>query len=97
MSEKACMYNGPMTTWFVYILLCQGGSLYTGIAKDPKKRFLEHTNGKGGAYTRSHPPIRILHTEPAKNRSAALIREAEIKRWSRTRKIKTLNLPLSEG
>lgn len=91
------MYNGPMTTWFVYILLCRDGSLYTGIAKDVQKRLNDHRSGKGGAYTRSHSPIRIVHEEPQPSRSAALRREAEIKRWSRTRKIKTLNLPLSEG
>lgn len=78
--------------WFVYILLCKGGSLYTGIAKDPKKRFLEHRNGKGGAYTRSHTPIRIVYQEPQPSRSAALKREAEIKQWGRQRKMKTFGL-----
>ena len=78
--------------WFVYILLCQGGSLYTGIARDPEKRFLEHASGKGGAYTRSHKPIRIVYIEKKKTRSAALKREAKIKRWSRDTKIQTLSL-----
>ncbi len=92
MSEKACMYNNPMTTWFVYILLCRDKSLYTGIAKDVQKRFGEHLAGRGGAYTRSHKPIRILYTEPSTSRSAALIREAEIKRWPRSKKIRTFRL-----
>lgn len=78
--------------YFVYILLCQDGSLYTGIAKDPEKRFLEHTNGKGGAYTRSHKPIRIVYTERKRTKSSALKREAQIKRWPREKKIKTLGL-----
>ena len=52
-----------MTNWFVYILLCLDNSLYTGIAKDPAKRFREHVAGKGGAYTRNHKPIRIVYTE----------------------------------
>ncbi|MDP1722267.1 MAG: GIY-YIG nuclease family protein [Candidatus Gottesmanbacteria bacterium] len=81
-----------MTRWFVYILLCRGGSLYTGIAKDPEKRLSEHKSGKGGAYTRSHPPVRIVYTQSVKSRSAALKREAEIKRWGRLKKIKTLGL-----
>lgn len=81
-----------MTVWFVYILLCRSGSLYTGIAKDPKKRFLEHISGIGGAYTRSHKPIRIVYTEKKRTRSAALKREAEIKRWNRQKKIKNLGL-----
>lgn len=75
------------TYWFVYILLCQDGSLYTGIAIDLKKRFSEHQSGKGGAYTRSHPPIRIIYQEPQPSRSAALRREAQIKRWGRQKKI----------
>lgn len=78
--------------YFVYILLCQGGTLYTGIAKDVKKRLNEHQSGKGGAYTRSHPPIRIVYQEPQPSRSAALKREAEIKQWGRQRKMKTFGL-----
>lgn len=78
--------------WFVYILICRGGSLYTGIAKDPQKRFLEHKSGKGGAYTRSHKPIRIVYTERKRTKSSALKREAEIKRWPRKKKIRTLGL-----
>ena len=49
--------------------------------------------GKGGAYTRSHKPIRIVYTEPAGSYSVALKREAEIKRWPRKKKIKILYLP----
>ena len=92
MSEKACMYNGPMTTWFVYILLCHDNSLYTGIAKDVEKRLSEHKSGNGGAYTRSHLPVRIVYQETQPNRSAALKREAQIKHWSRRMKMKNLGL-----
>lgn len=76
--------------YFVYILLCSGGSLYTGIAKDVQRRFGEHMSGKGGAYTRSHKPIRIVYIEKKKTRSAALKREAQIKRWPRKKKLKFL-------
>lgn len=76
--------------YFVYILLCHGGNLYTGIARDPEKRFLEHVAGKGGAYTRSHKPIRIVYIEKKRTRSAALKREAEIKRWPRKKKLTLL-------
>lgn len=78
--------------WFIYILLCQGGSLYTGITKDVEKRLNEHKSGRGGAYTRSHRPLRIIYTEQAESRSAALKREAEIKHWSRQKKMKALGL-----
>ncbi len=76
--------------YFVYILRCKGGSLYTGIARDPKKRFREHITGKGGAYTRSHKPIRIVYTEKASSYSTALRREHEIKRWPRQKKVRLI-------
>lgn len=78
--------------WFVYILLCKDNSLYTGITKTPEKRFLEHQNGKGGRYTRSHKPVKLVYSEGLANHSEALKRELEIKSWSRARKIHTLGL-----
>lgn len=81
--------------WYVYILLCKDGSLYTGITNNLKKRFLDHQNGKGGNYTRSHKPVKIIYSEQLKTRSDALKREFEIKSWDRTRKIKLLGLQLS--
>lgn len=73
--------------WFIYVLLCEDNSLYTGIAKDVEKRLIEHQSGGGGAYTRSHKPIRIVYIEKKKTRSAALVREAQIKRWPRKKKL----------
>lgn len=81
-----------MNTWYVYILLCDDNSLYTGISPDPQARFLAHQNGKGAKYTKSHKPIKLLYQEPATTRSEALKRELVIKSWSREKKIKELNL-----
>jgi len=78
--------------YHLYILLCSDKTLYTGIAKDPQKRFLEHQQGHGGAYTRSHPPIKIIYQEKLPDKSSALKREAQIKKLSRTKKIEILNL-----
>ncbi len=78
--------------WYVYILLCIDKSLYTGISDNPEKRFIDHKNGKGGKYTRSHKPIKIVYTETVESKSAALKREFEIKSWSRKKKIKILKL-----
>lgn len=78
--------------YYVYILLCSDNSLYTGSSNDPNKRFLAHKNGKGGAYTRSHKPIKIVHRETCQTKSEALKREAEIKSLPRSKKIKTLKL-----
>lgn len=75
------------TKWFVYILLCTDHSLYTGISPDPKKRFEEHKKGKGGAYTRSYKPIKLLYTEGHATKSEALKREIELKNMPRKIKI----------
>lgn len=81
--------------WFVYILLCKGNSLYTGASNNPQKRFLDHMNGKGGHYTKSHKTIKIVHLEEFVTKSEALKREIEIKSWNRVKKIKILGLELS--
>lgn len=73
--------------WFVYILLCKDGSLYTGISNNVKKRLSDHKEGKGGKYTRSHQPLKVVYQEELITRSEALKREAEIKSWSRQQKI----------
>ena len=65
---------------FVYILKCRDNSFYTGITNDPQKRFKEHVSGKGGRYTRSHRPVKMVYLEKTSNRSKALKREARIKR-----------------
>jgi len=80
--------------WYVYILLCNDGSLYTGASNNPKRRFQDHINGKGGAYTRSHKPVRILYTEGLSSKSDALKREIQIKSWTKEKKEKVLNLEI---
>lgn len=78
--------------WYVYILLCSDGSLYTGFSNNPDVRFSDHKNGKGGRYTRSHKPVKLLYTEQLKTKSVALKREAQIKGWSKEKKIRILKL-----
>lgn len=78
--------------WYVYVLQCNDGSLYTGISNNPDRRFLDHKNGKGGAYTRSHKPIKLLYTKKLPDKSSALMREARIKSWTRKQKITNLRL-----
>ena len=74
-------------SYFVYILECNNKALYTGITTDLKRRFEEHISGKGGAYTRSHLPVKIRYYEMTGSRSTALKREAEIKSWPRNKKL----------
>lgn len=80
--------------WFVYVLLCSDGSLYTGATNDPRQRFLDHRNDKGGAYTRSHKPVKIVYLEKLHTKSEALKRELQIKGWTREMKIRLLKLTI---
>lgn len=73
--------------YFLYILECKDGSLYTGITNDLKRRFAQHQEGKGGKYTRAKEAERILYTEKHPDRSAAQKREAEVKKLTRTKKL----------
>lgn len=79
------------STFFVYIVECADGSLYTGWAVDVERRLAEHNSGRGAAYTRSRLPVRLLYQEQASDRSSALKREREIKNWRRPRKFTLIN------
>lgn len=81
--------------WFVYILLCKNNTLYTGTTNNLEKRFSEHKNGKGGHYTRSHKPIKLIYSEELPTQSEALKRESQIKSWTRKNKIQILHLSLN--
>ncbi len=73
--------------YFVYLLKCVDGSIYTGITNDLARRLAQHKNKKGGNYTQAHPVEKLLFTEKHPTKSAALKREAEIKSWRREEKI----------
>lgn len=73
--------------YFVYLMRCADGSIYTGITTDVERRFKEHKAKLGGSYTRSHEVREILRTERYPTRAAALKREAEIKSWPRGKKL----------
>ena len=69
-----------MKHWFVYIVRCKNGSLYTGITTDVDRRINEHNKGTtAAAYTRSRRPVELVYYERVNTRSAAAQREAEIK------------------
>ena len=79
--------EGLQIMYFVYLLKCIDGSIYTGITTDLKRRLKQHKNKKGGAYTQAHTVAKIVHTEKFLSRSDALKREAEIKGWRREKKL----------
>lgn len=73
--------------YYVYILECTNKTLYTGITNNLERRLKEHQTGRGGHYTSYNPGIRIRYFEEYPTRSLAAKREAQIKRWSRTKKL----------
>ena len=76
----------PNPSWYVYMLECAGQRIYTGIAVDVDKRFLQHATGKGARFTRSFPPVRILMREAHPDRSTASKSEYAIKQLSASAK-----------
>jgi predicted GIY-YIG superfamily endonuclease len=83
--------------WFVYMLRCAGGSLYTGIAKDVKRRCQQHNDGTASRYTRSRRPTTLVWHEAQPDRSSALKREAAIKAMTRRAKFAMIRLREKAG
>ena len=75
-----------MKTWYVYILRCADGTLYTGSTDDVQRRLAVHNSGKGAKYTRGRGPVEVVYTEECESYSAALKREYAIKQLSRQEK-----------
>ena len=74
-------------TWYVYIIECNDGSLYTGITNDLDKRINAHNAGYGAKYTKSRLPVNLRYSEHVKNRSQASQREYAIKSLKKSAKI----------
>ena len=68
-----------MRTWYLYLIECLDGSIYTGITVDVALRYAKHASGRGARYTRSHPPQKLLATVAYPDRSTAAKAEYEIK------------------
>lgn len=73
-------------THYVYLLLCDDGSYYTGYTNDVASRFERHKRGQGARYTRMHRPIRVVYVEEFGTRKAATRREQQIKALSHEEK-----------
>ena len=87
----------PSDPWFVYILRCADGSLYTGITKDVKRRCQQHNAGTASRYTRSRGPVRLVYQELRPSQSSALKREAAIKAMTRREKLAMIRLRKKAG
>lgn len=69
-----------MKPWYVYMIECADGSIYTGVAVDVAARYGQHAAGKGARYTRAHPPRRLIAVIPQPDRSSALRAERALKK-----------------
>jgi len=78
--------------YYVYIILCKGGSFYTGCTRDLDMRMKLHMNGKGAKYTRTHRPKKIVYAEEFGTRAEAMRREKTIKRLKHRQKLDLINI-----
>ncbi len=76
-----------MGQFFVYILKCSDGSLYTGWTTDLERRLRVHNSGLASKYTRVRLPVRLVYFEPQLSKSAAMSAEARIKSLRRAEKM----------
>jgi putative endonuclease len=76
-----------MSAWFVYVVRCRDGSLYTGVARDVDARVATHNQGRGARYTRGRGPVALVHVERKQSQGSALRREAAIKALPRKAKL----------
>ena len=75
---------------YVYILKCSDGTFYTGCTTDIEARVKTHNSGSGAKYTRGRRPVSLVYYEELPDRSAALKREAAIKRLPRNKKLELI-------
>ena len=72
--------------WYLYILRCGDGTLYTGSTTDVEKRLEAHRSGKGAKYTRGRAPLELVYREECGSHSDALKRESAVKKLTRIQK-----------
>ncbi len=80
-----------MATFYIYILRCKDGSLYTGWTTDVAKRVAQHNLGKGAKYTRGRLPVELIYSEKFSSKKKAMQREYEIKLLPREEKLRLLD------
>jgi len=77
--------------WYVYLILCRSGAIYTGIARNVATRYAQHLAGTGARYTRANPPRRLLVKFACLNQSEAGRMDAAIKKLAAINKRKLVN------
>lgn len=82
--------NPGKGAWFVYLLRCADGTLYTGITTNLERRGRQHNQGRASRYTRARLPVRLVYQEEQPTRSLALKREAALKALPRGAKLRLI-------
>lgn len=77
--------------WYVYMIECSDGTIYTGITNDVKARILKHNSGKGAKYTRARRPVKLKAQWKYSSKSASAQAEYAFKKLSRMQKLKMIN------
>ena len=79
--------------WFVYIVRCRDGSLYTSATNDLDRRVAAHNAGKGARYTRARGPVTLVWSRRKRDKGAALREEYQLKQRPRDEKLALVNAP----
>ena len=83
--------------WWVYLLRCADGTLYAGATNDLDRRLAAHNAGRGAKYTRARRPCALVYREAAADKSAALRREAALKKLPRAAKLRLIEMEREKG
>ena len=81
------MRSDPLQAYWLYLLECEGGVYYAGIAIDVERRFYQHLFGTGARFTRARPPLRVLAARAYPSKSDALRAELRLKALERGEKL----------
>ncbi|MEN7531140.1 MULTISPECIES: GIY-YIG nuclease family protein [unclassified Cupriavidus] len=86
MTDESDLEQREETPWFLYLIECEGASIYTGITIDVARRYAAHVSGRGAKYTRARKPMQLLGWLEFPNKSEALKAEIRIKRLTAAQK-----------
>jgi putative endonuclease len=85
--DNRCVPSTVSAPYWLYLLECEGGVYYAGIALDVEQRFFQHVFGRGARFTRARPPLRVLAAREYPTKGEALRAELRLKALPRARKL----------
>ncbi len=84
------------TPWFVYLLQCRSGRIYTGVTPTLNQRMKAHKTKRGSLFTKMDPPVRLLAAKPFPTKGEALRIERQVKGVSAPHKLRLAELWLEQ-